>query len=270
MIDILLPTYNGAKYLDKQIASLLSQTITDWRLLVRDDGSTDNTVSLIQNYVMQYPDQVVLIKDSYGNLRTSGCLNNLLPFIKGEYFMYCDQDDIWEPNKIERSLQEMHKLEEKFPNSPLLVCSDACCIDGNDNVIHESFFASQKFIEVTDDYTKMAALNVVQGSTSLMNRKVLEYMKFIPSEILHDGWTAVITAYYGHVKYIHEPLLRYRQHSANVLGAHSVGFHYFVSKLKNIKKQAVLYNCFFNNLPFRITKFRWLYYKIKFNIHRLK
>lgn len=269
MIDILLPTYNGSKFIDKQIKSLFSQTITDWRLLVRDDGSTDNTVSLIRDYVERYPEKVVLIKDDYGNLRTSGCLNKMLPYIEGEYFMYCDQDDIWEPSKIERTLQEMRILESEHPELPILVCSDACCIDENDNLIHNSFFESQRFMDVTDDYTKMAALNVVQGSTSMMNRKVLEYMKCIPSEFLHDGWTAVITAYYGKVKYMHEPLLRYRQHSANVLGAHSVGYKYFESKLKNFKKQLSLYKCYFYHLPFKVNKCKWLYYKIIFSIKRL-
>ena len=269
MIDILLPTFNGEYYLGKQIDSLFCQTVQDWRLLVRDDGSNDNTLCLLKEYSKRNPDKIIIIEDSEGNLGTSGCLNKLLSHTSGEYFMYCDQDDEWEPNKIERSLQRINELEREYPDEPLLVCSDAYCIDENDNIICDSFFESQHFIDVTDDCVKMMALNIVQGSTSIMNKKVLDYMKFLPKGVLHDGWTAVIVAHYGHVAYIHEPLLRYRQHSSNVLGAQVVGAGYFSSKLLHFKKQHQLYKTFFDNLPFKVNKLRWLYYKIIFSLHRI-
>ena len=268
MIDILLPTYNGSKYLDKQIKSLFSQTITDWRLLIRDDGSTDSTISLIKEYAERYHEKVVLIQDDYGNLRTSGCLNKMLPYIKGEYFMYCDQDDIWEPCKIERSMQEMNKLEEEYPNKPLLVCSDATLIDGNDNIIGDSFFESQGFRDNVDNYYKILALNCVQGSTSLMNRRVLDYMKYIPNTIGHDGWTASIVSYYGKIKYIHEPLLRYRQHDGNVLGAYNVNRNYLINSIKRIKQMYPKYAEVVRLTPFKVNPFIWWYYKIYYNIIR--
>ena len=261
MIDILLPVYNGAKYLESQIDSLFRQTYVDWRLIVRDDGSTDSSVDIIERYVLENPDKILYIKDTIGNLGTSGCLNILLQYVEGDYFMYCDQDDIWSPLKIERSLEVMKSLEKKFGDIPILVCSDAYCINSTGNIINNSFFKSQKFLDVTDNYIKMAALNVVQGSTSLMNRRVKNTIKYIPKEILHDGWTAVITAYYGHVEYIHESLLYYRQHESNVLGAHNIGILYYLNKIKHFKKQINLYSSFFCKLPFNINKFKWLYYK---------
>lgn len=269
MIDILLPVYNGAKYLEIQIDSLFKQTYMDWRLIVRDDGSTDSSVDIIERYVLENPGKILYVKDSFGNLGTSGCLNILLQYIEGDYFMYCDQDDIWSPFKIERSLEVIKSLEKELGNVPILVCSDAYCINSNGTVINNSFFKSQKFLDVTDNYIKMAALNVVQGSTSLMNRRVKDTIKYIPKEFLHDGWTAVITAYYGHVEYIHEPLLYYRQHESNVLGAHNIGILYYFNKIKHFKKQINLYSSFFDKLPFKVNKLKWLYYKSSIAIKRI-
>ena len=84
MIDILLPVYNGAKYLEIQIDSLFKQTYVDWRLIIRDDGSTDSSVDIIERYVLENPDKILYIKDNFGNLGTSGCLNILLPYIEGD------------------------------------------------------------------------------------------------------------------------------------------------------------------------------------------
>ena len=91
-VDILLATYNGEEYLSAQIDSLFNQTFKEWRLLVRDDGSTDNTVSIIQSLKLEHPDRVVFIQDDQGNIGPSQSFSVLLAHSSAPYVAFCDQD----------------------------------------------------------------------------------------------------------------------------------------------------------------------------------
>ena len=269
MVDILLPTYNGEKYLGILIDSIMNQTYSDTRIIIRDDGSRDNTLNIAKTYRERFPDKFFIIEDNLGNQGTSGSNNILIKYVASDYFMFCDQDDIWEPNKIEECLKVMNSLERENPGKPILVCSDAICFDENENITADSFYKSQKFFDVTDSYHKMLALNIVQGATALMNKKVLDYVKFIPSDLFHDWWVAIITCYYGKVFYVHKPLLRYRQHLSNVVGANQVGFNYLLSKILKCKKQFSIYKSMYRQLPFKPSIVTWAFYKIIFNLRRL-
>lgn len=269
MIDILLPTYNGSKYIRQQIDSILSQTYKDWRLLIRDDGSKDDTLDIVKKYRNYYPEKFIIIEDNKGNQGTSGSNDLLLKRVTSEYFMYCDQDDLWEPNKIEESMQVMQRLEKEYCGKPILVCSDACCIDENNQFLYGSFFENQKFIDTTDNFYKMLALNIVQGSTALMNYKVKDTIKFIPKGLYHDWWSAVNVAYFGKVAYIHKPLLRYRQHSKNVVGALNVNFKYLIGKLCHVKQQMSIYLLMYRSLLFKPSIIKWAYYKLVISVKRI-
>ena len=268
MIDILLPTYNGAIYIRQQLDSIISQTYSEWQVIVRDDGSSDNTIEIVKEYISKYPLKFSLIEDNLGNQGVSGNIDILMHKSAADYFMFCDQDDIWETNKIETCMQAMIKLEIENPAKPILVCSDACCIDDN-KIICKSFFESQKFIDTTDSLYKMLALNIVQGSTALMNHYVREVVSFIPKDCLHDAWVACIVKYYGVVLYLHQPLLRYRQHQNNVVGALNLGPRYFFAKIRNIYNLVKRYKKNFKRLPFRISILKWGIYKIFINLNRL-
>ena len=269
MIDILLPTYNGFQYLPVLLDSILNQTVGDVRIIVRDDGSKDNTWDVIRDYKERYPEHFLLVEDDLGNQGTSGSNDVLIKYVTSDYFMFCDQDDIWEPNKIEVSLKEMRVLESEYPDKPILVCSDACCVDENGTVTAPSFVESQKFCDVTDNYHKMLALNIVQGATALMNKKVFDYVKYIPKDLFHDWWVGVVVCYYGKVSYIHQPLLKYRQHSANVVGALNVGSSYLLNKLSHLRKQWRIYSSMYRQLPFKPSILKWGYYKFIINLRRL-
>lgn len=270
MIDILLSTYNGERFLNKQLDSIINQTYTDWRLIIRDDNSTDNTPIIIKTYTQKYPNKILLVDENSPNLGVTKSFERLLTFVQNEYFMFADQDDIWLATKIQKSLLEIKKLEERYGKIiPLLVCCDAKCIDSAGNLICDSFFLSQKFIDTTNDATNLLALNVVQGSTTLMNKIVINYISPIPHYVLYDQWIAVITAHYGKVHYIHNQLMLYRQHEKNVLGAINVNYKYFLYKIKNAKNQIRLYYSFYKNLPFRPNIGKWIIKKIIFSIQRL-
>lgn len=269
MIDILLPTYNGEKYIRQQVDSIIHQTYQDWRLIVRDDGSKDNTIQIVKDYCELYPKKIMYIEDDEGNKGTSGCLNILLKYVNSDYFMFCDQDDIWLENKIELLTKEMFRLERTYIDNPILVCSDASCINENNDVLCNSFFENQKFIDTTDDYCKLLALNVVQGSTTLMNKKVKEIIKYIPLNIYHDWWVAVNTAYYGKVHYVHKSLLLYRQHKGNVVGALEIDYKYLIAKILNFKKQILIYVHMYKLLSFHPSIIKWIYYKVIISMRRL-
>ena len=112
-IDILLATCNGALYLPEQLDSLLAQTCRGWRLLVRDDGSSDGTREILENYRSRHPDVIMIIPGEGQNLGACGNFSCLLEQSDAPYIMFCDQDDVWLPDKIEITLTAMRELERQ-------------------------------------------------------------------------------------------------------------------------------------------------------------
>lgn len=268
MIDILLPVYNGEKYIREQIESLEKQTFKDFKIIIRNDGSSDSSATLLDFVASKY-DNIILIKDEKGNLGLSKTLEILIRASRSEYFMFCDQDDKWMPNKIEISYEAIKNMESKHPNTPILVCTDSTCVDDNEKIISQSFFKSQKYTDVTDSPVKIAAMNVVQGNTCIMNSACKQHLLPFPPYVLYDHWCGIMISHYGYVKYLHIQTLWYRQHQGNVLGANDVGIKYFVGKLVHFKKQCRIYQSLFKNSPFKINPLHWLYYKLYFSFKRI-
>ena len=114
MIDILMATYNGERYISEQIESILNQTYKNWKLYIRDDGSKDNTISIIRDFEKQYPNKIILVKDKKNGLGAKCNFAELMKYSKQEYCMFSDQDDIWIDNKIEKTLEKMKQAEKKY------------------------------------------------------------------------------------------------------------------------------------------------------------
>src|SRR5689334_536818 len=111
-VIILLATFNGEQYIAEQIQSLLDQTYTNWRLIIRDDNSKDNTSAILTRYQQQYPDKITVMPNGGTNLGSVLNFNALLTFAQdAEYIMFCDQDDKWLPHKIEDTFNAMLQLE---------------------------------------------------------------------------------------------------------------------------------------------------------------
>jgi len=270
-IDILLATYNGEKYLKEQLDSLFSQTFQDFKILIRDDNSNDKTIDIIRIYQKKYPKRVIFIEDNLGNLGSSKSFMKLLQHADSEYIMFCDQDDVWLPTKIEVSF---NKIIEQERNSdiciPLLVFTDLKVVDEQLNTVQESFWRYQKLIpKVSKNWKKLLAQNVITGCTIIMNKKAKEVsLPFELEMMIHDQWIGVNVAKYGKVDYIEEQTILYRQHGNNVAGAHSYGYKYIVQKLLKIKELFVYFskasNCFRD-----ISLLELLFYKISLNINRI-
>lgn len=219
-IAILMATYNGETFLREQIDSLFAQTCQDWHLYVHDDGSSDGTVAILQEYKETYPSRITIMDyPSQGG----ACKNflSMLERVEAPYYMFCDQDDVWFKNKIDRSLKELKSVEGS-EDMPIVVHSDLRIVDDDKKVIHESFFDFANIhperISKYEQYTQ----DIVTGCTMLFNHKAKEAALAHSYEraTMHDSWiTLRVVAEGGLRQTIYEQLTDYRQHRDNVLGA---------------------------------------------------
>ena len=123
-----MATYNGEKYLREQVDSIISQTCQDWHLYIHDDGSKDSTIAIIKDYICQYPDSITLL--DYPP-QGGACKNflSMLDKVEAPYYMFCDQDDVWLPEKIALSLEEMKRQEALHPQKPVVIHTDLHIVD---------------------------------------------------------------------------------------------------------------------------------------------
>jgi glycosyltransferase involved in cell wall biosynthesis len=220
MIEILLAAYNGEKFIHQQIDSILAQTYQDWQLLIRDDQSTDNTINIIKEYVNRYSDKIRLIEDKWGHSGLARNFELLLKSSNTEYVMFCDQDDIWLPDKIELTFNAMKTAENQNPDMPVLVHTDLKVVDEQLNPVADSFWKFHKISPQTDgQLNKIIYRNIVTGCTVMINKKLKDIaMPFPPQVRLHDWWFSVNAAKNGKIINLFDQTILYRQHSKNVVG----------------------------------------------------
>ena len=219
-MDILMATYNGAKYISKQIDSILSQTYQDWNLIIRDDCSTDATREILLQYAKEYPDKIYVVDDDKGNIGVVRNFKELMKYSQNNYVMFCDQDDIWKATKIADSMSEMQNIEIKGREKPTLVFSDLTVVDSDENVISESFL-SRNYFEVKElKLERLIFWNVVVGNTILINQPLKELMMEMPDDVrMHDHWAVLACIVNnGIVQFMNKQTVLYRQHSENVVG----------------------------------------------------
>ncbi len=224
-IGILMATYNGEKFIAEQLDSILNQTYQNWLLLIHDDGSNDNTVNIIKHYQKLYPEKIIFIDDK---VKCGGAKENfahLIRIAKEEfnfnYVMFSDQDDVWLPEKIEITLDKMLELEKKYgKNKPILVHTDLKVVDRNLKMIAESFWEYQKIDPLNNSLNCLLLENTVTGCTMMVNRVLLNKIKFDKNAIIHDWWIALICRLNDGIIFpIKQQTILYRQHGKNDTGA---------------------------------------------------
>lgn len=221
MVEILLATFNGAKFLKQQLESLQNQTYTKWKLLVCDDGSTDDTLQILNDFKNKSPNEVEIhLNRSKKSRGPSKNFNVLMLKSRARYVAFCDQDDVWLPTKLEHSLNLLRNLEKNFGNLPILVHSDLIIADENLNVIRNSMVRTQKFdYSSNKTIAKLLVQNCVTGCTMVANRALVKLCGFIPKEaIMHDWWLALIACAFGKLEFLDESTIYYRQHGGNMVG----------------------------------------------------
>lgn len=242
MVSILLAVYNGEKYLKQQIESILAQSYNDFKIVIRDDGSTDNSVKIINDFCNKYPEKISLISGAPTG-SAKGNFAALLNACDDDYIMFCDQDDVWYPYKIELTLNLMKRTEANNKALPVLIHTNLAVADENLNVISSSFFDFQKLSPVML-LPQLLVQNNVTGCTVMINRALKEKCGMIPDDcIMHDWWLALVATAFGRVNHIWESTIYYRQHSGNQVGAKaSYGLAFIKRKLATLGEVRKNYN----------------------------
>lgn len=272
-IAILLSTYNGDKYLSSQIDSIFKQTNQDWIIYIRDDGSTDKTLEIISSFQIRYSN-IVLIEDRKSKGACQSFLS-LLRIVDADYYMFCDQDDVWLPNKVERTLHEMQRAERECDYAPVAVCTDLTLVDSDLKVIEPSMWRfSGLYPLYLKEWKYLQVCNIFTGCTMMINKAArLLCMKDSSKAKMHDSWIGLnVAANGGCIAPIEEPLILYRQHSSNVLGSPpQPGKTYYLKKLKSlIKMLSGIYSQYKVADSIRPTSLlHFCYYKIRYQVIRL-
>lgn len=227
-IAILLATYNGDQYLKEQLDTLISQSYHQWHLFVHDDGSTDETPAILRFYAQQYSNISILEYDSQ-----KGPANNFLSLLQrvdAEYYMFCDQDDVWLNHKIEMSIMKMKELEAQTPSVPIVICSDLHIVDKDLNIISRSYWEHAGiYPQFIKNFDECAASSVATGCTMLFNHAAKQATRFPAKHAaMHDSWVTLCTLKRQGILYgIGKQLILYRQHDNNSLGATSASVSQF-------------------------------------------
>ncbi|WP_348664274.1 glycosyltransferase [Dubosiella newyorkensis] len=239
-VSIALTTYNGEKYVYKQIQSILNQSFNFDELIIFDDNSKDNTVSIINSF----SDKRIKLFKNESNL---GYIKNFYQAISkttGDIIFLSDQDDIWEKNKIELMVSF---LERKNAN---MVCSNFSLIDFNDMPIINKFDyqlnpiikkEKRAYKKLSTEYLSFG--NVAQGCTYCFTKKVKEiYLKLENYEVVHDYQIALIGTIVGGAFYYNKELIKYRIHSENSIGFQKKNNRIVINK--KISKEPFMYRFF--------------------------
>jgi glycosyltransferase involved in cell wall biosynthesis len=205
LISIALCTFNGEKYLRKQLDSLVSQTYPNLEIVAVDDQSTDQTWEILQEYHHRYPKFTCLRNSS--NLGLQRNFEKALKHCHGEWIAISDQDDIWDKDKIQKLYDISH--------GNILVYHDSEFIKENEESM--DIFMSEKLNFVRGKNPKPFLLfNCVSGHSMLFHHSLLEKALPFPEVGFYDHWLAFVASHWGNIDFIQEPLVKYRQHSNNV------------------------------------------------------
>ena len=234
-VHIVVATYNGELFLREQLDSLLNQTHESITIEVCDDGSKDHTAEIVREYCKR-DDRVSF----HQNESNQGYVKNFLEGIKrstASYIMLCDQDDIWNKDKVEHTLKKMKQTEQGQENVPVLVYSDAMNYDSTSKKILGRFHAASHLNTKKVDTAHLFMENKCIGCTCMVNRSIQHYLITLPEEIrVHDWWLALICSHFGKIGYLDEPTLLYRQHGSNMIGGDDYGT-YVKERLSEIERQ---------------------------------
>lgn len=246
MIDILMATYNGEKFLDEQIQSIINQDYSEWRLFIRDDKSTDQTITIVRKYINQYPNKIFLIDDKKKGLGAKANFFELLKYSKSEYAMFADQDDIWLHNKISLTLKKMHSMEKEYGhNVPIVIHTDLTVVDEELETISQSYWELMNLNPQDNKINKSIVFNTLTGCTIMVNKAMVIELNLntIPQNaIMHDWWIALLGSTVGRIGIIEQPTILYRQHSNNTVGANRLNrIQKIIKKINNINKFFSLY-----------------------------
>ena len=235
-VRILLATYNGEKYIEEMVESILSQDYSNWQLVLSDDMSKDRTPAILDRYAQQYPDRITHYRSGlhFGNAQ-GHFLHLLSQFSDAPYIMFCDQDDVWHPDKISKTLGKMKEIEKS--GLPALVHTDLRVVDGSLQEMGPSFLTYSGIRGDRLDLKQLLVQNVVTGCTVMLNGALATLANTHKPEgkiLMHDWWLALIASSLGTIGFLNEATIDYRQHGNNTVGAKDTkSLAYILKKIRN-------------------------------------
>ncbi len=218
-VEILLATHDSERYVGELLSSLLSQTYKDIAVTVRDDGSRDATADIVAGCG---DGRVALLGDRAASGSAKSNFFRLLLQSTGDYIMFADADDVWLPDKVETTLGRMKETERRFgKDTPVLVHGDLIVADENLGVRAPSLFKYERLSPERKTLKNLLCQNNVTGCTVMINRALADLVECEPEHaVMHDWWLALIAAAFGRIEVIYRPLMYYRQHADNAVGAY--------------------------------------------------
>ncbi|ESS17858.1 glycosyltransferase family 2 protein [Streptococcus mutans] len=215
-VNILMSTYNGQEFIAQQIQSIQKQTFENWNLLIRDDGSSDETPKIIADFAKSDARIRFINADKRENFGVIKNFYTLLNYEKADYYFFSDQDDVWQPQKLELTLASVEKENNQIP---LMVYTDLTVVDRDLQVLHDSMIKTQSHHANTSLLEELTE-NTVTGGTMMVNHCLAKQWKQCYDDlIMHDWYLALLAASLGKLIYLDETTELYRQHESNVLGA---------------------------------------------------
>lgn len=221
-VEILLATWRGAQYVEALLDSILGQRNQGWHLTASDDASDDDTPRILEAYRARYPERMTVQPPH----KRFGCARDHFFFLISQcdapYMMLCDQDDVWLPDKVGKTLGAMRQAEQGHPETPTLVFCDLAVADASLRPIAPSLTRYAGWYTQELDYRSLLLKNVAPGCAMGLNRALArlalqcDSLNALP---MHDGWLAAVAARFGRIVYLDEPLALYRQHGDNSVGA---------------------------------------------------
>lgn len=206
---ILLSTYNGEKYIREQIESILSQTYSNFELIIRDDGSTDNTVKIIETFKKDYKKIILHKGNNLGVVKSFLELLKISPCCEEELIAFCDQDDIWKKDKLKNIAESMSRV---FDHNSTLYCSRQEYVDPDLCTLGLSKVPSEV------GFKNAMVENIAVGCTVAIGKNIREYLlQADPGHMLmHDWWAYLVASSFGEVVFDERAEILYRQHAGSV------------------------------------------------------
>lgn len=207
LVSVAMATYNGARYIREQLDSIIGQTYPNIEIVLVDDGSSDSTMQILEQYRQQYP--FISVHRNEVNMGVTPTFEKAISLCKGEYIALSDQDDIWMPEKISVLVKEIGQHDAVYGNS-LLVDVQGTSLNKtfSDLMNIQTYYCGSPFL----------LSNSVPGHAMLMKRSFVEKVLPLPKNIFFDLWLGFCAAGNNGIRYVDQILVHYRQHDANVVG----------------------------------------------------
>ena len=221
-VDILLATRNGDQFLSAQLQSLLDQDWQDFRLLVRDDGSSDNTPDILNDFTNRFGDRMTVLSDRTPSGSAKANFARLLEESTSDYILFSDQDDVWLPSRISETIRLLDEAAERYgPEEPIYAFTDVKAVRRDLSIIDESYFRFKKIDpRIVEHLSQCIVCPPMLGCASGINRSLRDLCLPIPTDQVtgHDWWALLLAVSAGKAVYSLEATLLYRQHGGNASG----------------------------------------------------